>query len=384
MSGIYLDYNASAPIDSRVLNVMIDVYKNTYGNADSRTHDYGEQARKVVAEGRKYVADLLGVNSDEVFFTSGATESNNMALLGLSEYAEQTGKKHIITTAIEHKAILNAAKHMEKQGFIVEYIRPKQSGRIDIDDVVRRLRDDTLLVSVMHANNETGVIQPIKEIGDLLEDTPVMFHTDTTQTCGKLVEEIRELKYDMMSIAAHKMYGPQGIGALILRKKKYRLPPIKPILFGGSQEHGIRPGTTPVALTAGFGEACRIANEEYGKNMQEYEEVKKTIIHCLRKSGLKYTINGIQEYCMPTTLNICLEGVMSEALMIATKQYCGISNGSACNSKSYDPSYVLTAMGMPVTRIESSIRISWGHGMDTEEIETDFCRLLDTAKSMIN
>ena len=168
MSGVYLDYNASAPIDSRVLNVMIDVYKNTYGNADSRTHDYGELARKVVAGGRKHVADLLGVSSDEVFFTSGATESNNMALLGLSEYAEKTGKKHIITTAIEHKAILNAAKHLEQKGFMVDYIKPKQSGRIDIDDVMGRLREDTLLVSVMHANNETGVIQPIKEIGELL------------------------------------------------------------------------------------------------------------------------------------------------------------------------------------------------------------------------
>ena len=383
MSGVYLDYNASAPIDPRVLNVMIDVYKNTYGNADSRTHDYGEQARKVVAEGRKHVADLLGVNSDEVFFTSGATESNNMVLLGLSEYAEQTGRKHIITTAIEHKAILNAAKHLEKQGFNVEYIKPKQSGRIDIEDVMGRLREDTLLVSIMHANNETGVIQPIEEIGELLENTSVLFHTDVTQTCGKLVEEIRGLKYDMMSIAAHKMYGPQGIGALILRKKKYRLPPIKPILFGGSQEHGIRPGTTPVALVAGFGEACRVAAAEHEYNMQDYRALKEVIVRCLDESGIKYSINGTQRFCMPTTLNVSLDGVMSEALMIATKQYCGVSNGSACNSNSYEPSYVLTAMGISNSQIENSIRISWGPGLDVIEIEKDFSKLLDVAKSMI-
>ncbi len=382
MSGVYLDYNASAPIDPRVLKVMIDVYRNAYGNADSRTHDYGEKARKVVAEGRKHVADLLGVNSDEVFFTSGATESNNMALLGLSEYAEQTGKKHIITTAIEHKAILNAAKHLEKQGFVVEYIKPKQTGRIDIEDVMKRLRDDTLLVSVMHANNETGVIQPIKEIGDLLEDTPVMFHTDVTQTCGKLVKEIRGLKYDMMSIAAHKMYGPQGIGALILRKKKYRLPPIKPILFGGSQEHGIRPGTTPVALVAGFGEACRVASEEYVHNMQNYRALKEVIVRCLDESGIRYFINGTQEFCMPTTLNVSLDGVMSEALMIATRQYCGVSNGSACNSNSYEPSYVLSAMGIPQAQIENAIRVSWGHDFDIIEIENSFSLLLDVAKAM--
>ena len=382
MSGIYLDYNASAPIDSRVLEVMINTYYTAYGNADSRTHDYGENARKIVTRGRKQVADLLGVKSDEIFFTSGATESNNMVLQGLVEYAEQTGKKHIITTSIEHKAIINSAKHLEKHGFDVEYIAPQRSGRIDVEDVIRRLRDDTLIVSIMHANNETGVIQPIKEIGDVLDEKSILFHTDMTQTCGKLVDEIRDLKYDMASIAAHKMYGPQGIGALVLRKKNYKLPPVKPILFGGSQEHGMRPGTTPVALVAGFGEACRIATEEYKDNLFEYQRIKATIIKCLEKSGLKYSINGDQKSSMPTTLNVCLDGVSSEALMIATKQYCGISNGSACNSRNYEPSYVLTAMGVPEGQIENSVRISWGIGLSIDDVENDFCMLLDTAKLM--
>ena len=382
MSEIYLDYNASAPIDSRVLEVMINTYHTAYGNADSRTHDYGENARKIVTRGRKQVADLLGVKSDEIFFTSGATESNNMVLQGLVEYAEQTGKKHIITTSIEHKAIINSAKHLEKHGFGVEYIAPQRSGRIDVEDVIRRLRDDTLIVSIMHANNETGVIQPIKEIGDVLDEKSILFHTDMTQTCGKLVDEIRDLKYDMASIAAHKMYGPQGIGALVLRKKNYKLPPIKPILFGGSQEHGLRPGTTPVALVAGFGEACRIAAEEYKDHLSEYQRIKDTIIKCLEKSGLKYYVNGDQKSCMPTTLNVCLDGVSSEALMIATKQYCGISNGSACNSRNYEPSYVLTAMDVPEDQIENSVRISWGIGLSIDDVENDFCMLLDTAKLM--
>lgn len=382
MGGIYLDYNASAPVDPRVLETMIVAYKNTYGNADSRTHDYGDRARKAVVNARKMVADLLGIQSEEVFFTSGATESNNMALLGLSDYADQTGRKHIITTSIEHKAILNAAKHLEKMGFDVDYVNPKNSGRIDIDDVIGRLREDTLLVSVMHANNETGIIQPVKELGDILADKDVLFHTDVTQTCGKLVDEIRTLKYDMMSIAAHKMYGPQGIGALILRRKRYKLPPIKPILFGGSQERGLRPGTTPVALVVGFGEACRLAGEEFKQHMQECNGIKETVLDCLKRSGLEYHINGDQNFCMPTTLNVSLTGVMSEALMLATKQYCGVSNGSACNSSSYEPSYVLTAMGVPEVQIENSIRISWGPGVNQKDIITDFMRLLEIAKQM--
>ena len=382
MSGIYLDYNASAPIDSRVLEVMINTYYTAYGNADSRTHDYGENARKIVTRGRKQVADLLGVKSDEIFFTSGATESNNMVLQGLVEYAEQTGKKHIITTSIEHKAIINSAKHLEKHGFDVEYIAPQRSGRIDVEDVIRRLRDDTLIVSIMHANNETGVIQPIKEIGDVLDEKSILFHTDMTQTCGKLVDEIRDLKYDMASIAAHKMYGPQGIGALVLRKKNYKLPPVKPILFGGSQEHGMRPGTTPVALVAGFGEACRIAAEEYKDHLSEYQRIKDTIIRCLEKSGLKYSINGDQKSSMPTTLNVCLDGVSSEALMIATKQYCGISNGSACNSNSYEPSYVLSAMKLSEEAIDGTVRISWGPFVEKKEFIQSMRILINSAKKL--
>jgi cysteine desulfurase len=379
---IYLDYNASSPIDKRVLDEMIKVYKNDYGNADSRTHDFGNDARKVVETARKNVASLLKVRSEEVFFTSGATESNNIALLGLQEYGIKNKRKHIITTSIEHKAILESCKFLKSNGFEIEFINPDHSGRIDHKDILKRIRKDTLLVSVMHANNETGIIQPVKEIGDYLKNTNIYFHIDATQSCGKLVEEIQELNYDMMSVTAHKMAGPQGIGALVLRKREYKLPPIKPIMFGGDQEHGLRPGTIPVALTAGFGKACEIALKEYRENIKLYKRIKVELIRILDDSGLTYKFNGDQNCCIPNTLNISISNVNSEALMLAAKKYCGISNGSACTSYSYKPSYVLEAMGVSTDEIASSLRISWGPKMNLDLVKHEFKSLVDIATQL--
>ena len=356
----YLDYNASTPIDPRVLSVMIDVFQNKYGNPDSRTHEFGESARRIVEEARGSIAKLLNVNKDEVFFTSGATESDNISILGLQEYAEQTSKKHIITTAIEHKAVLEPLSILEAKGFEVTYIKPDKSGRINPDEVLSKVRDDTLLVSVMHANNETGVIQPIDIIGEALESTDVFLHVDAAQSFGKLVDELKSAKSSFLSASAHKMYGPQGIGTLILRKKKFKSPPVRSIMYGGSQEHGIRPGTIPTALVAGFGKACEIALSEYQSNLLKYQHIKKQIIELLDSSKVDYVINGDVECSIPNTINISFNGVNSEALMLATKQYCSISNGSACNSHSYKPSHVLTAMGLDTDRIESAVRISWG------------------------
>lgn len=379
---VYLDYNASTPIDKRVLDCMIDVYRNHIGNADSRTHNYGEDARSVVESSRKKVAGLLDVKPDEVFFTSGATESNNIALLGLKEYAQKTGKTHIITTSIEHKAVLETVKNLESQGFETDFISPELSGRIKEEDIIDKVTERTLIVSVMHVNNETGIIQPVKELGEKLQKRNVLFHVDATQSCGKLVDELKALKYDMLSFSAHKLMGPQGVGVLILRKKSYKLPPVKPIMFGGQQEHGIRPGTIPVALVAGCGEACELAWTEYRQNNELAKQIKESLLIMLKESGLKYHINGDQTCCVPSTLNICIDGVSSEALMISTKQLCSVSNGSACTSKSYDPSYVLTAMGIPREQIESSIRISWGHGEEKEEVIKGFRALLEMAGQM--
>lgn len=364
--GIYLDYNASTPIDERVLNVMLDTYKNYYGNADSRTHDYGIKARQVVESARASVANLLKVKKDEVFFTSGATESNNMVFLGLQDYAEHVNKKHIITTSIEHNAVLQPLKFLETKGFSVTYVKPDSSGRISSKSVFDSICDETLLVSVMHANNETGIIQPVDEIGGKLSEMGILFHIDAAQSFGKLVDELKNIKYDMLSASAHKMYGPQGIGVLVLKKKRYKLPPLKPIMYGGGQEYGIRPGTLPTALIAGFGEACRIAENEYTDNIKKCAEIKNNIIKILDYHNVEYSINGDQLFCMPNTINIAFHGVNSEALMLASKDYCGISNGSACNSTKYEKSYVLKSMGYDEDRIENSVRISWGIGCDVK------------------
>ena len=234
----------------------------------------------------------------------------------------------------------------------------------------------------MHVNNETGIIQPVEEIGEKLQERNVLFHVDATQSCGKLVEEVRKIKYNMLSFSAHKLMGPQGIGVLILRKKAYKLPPVKNILYGGQQEHGIRPGTIPVALVAGCGKACEIAQNEYKRNYEHTQAIKIEILKLLKDSDLQYHFNGDQEFCVPSTLNLCIEGVSSEALMISTKQFFSVSNGSACTSKSYAPSYVLMAMGIAEEEIESSIRISWGPDTDKEETLCSFKELLCIAKQM--
>ena len=379
---IYLDYNASAPIDSRVLESMIEVYKKAIGNADSRTHNYGENARRIVEDAREQVASLLGVSSGEVFFTSGATESNNIAIQGLAEYAEETGKKHIITSSIEHKAVLETVKAMGNIGFDIDVVDPDSAGRVSAEHIISLVRDDTLLVSIMHVNNETGVIQPIDEIGNVLAEKNVLFHVDATQSCGKLVDEIKKLKYNMLSFSAHKLQGPQGIGVLVLRKSKYKFPPVRNIMFGGQQEHGIRPGTIPVALVAGCGRACEIAAQEYVKNVEKTKRLKGVVIKEFEESGLEYHFNGDQEHCISNTVNICIPGVMSEALMISSKQYCSISNGSACTSKSYTPSYVLSAMGISEEDIECSVRISWGPDISMDELRENIDMMLKIARQI--
>lgn len=373
----YLDYNASTPIDERVLGVMVDVYRNAYGNASNINNSFGEKAGSVVDNARKEVASLLGVKKDEVFFTSGATESDNMVVFGLVDYAKKTGKKHIITTAIEHKAVLEPLSKLEEMGFEVTYIYPDESGRIDENDVLNALRDDTLLVSVMHSNNETGIIQPVKEIGDAIADKDIFFHVDAAQTFGKLVEELREVKYTFLSASGHKMYGPQGIGMLVMKKKRYKLPPITPMFFGGSQEHGFRPGTTPTALIAGFGEACRIAGKEYADNLKKYEKTKELIYQLLDNSGISFSVNGERKFCIPNTINIRIDGMNSVALVQNCKPFCAISNGSACNTMSHKPSHVLKAMGFSDIHTEQSVRISWGNKPFEQE---DFVHLLDVAK----
>ncbi len=374
---LYLDYNASAPILPEVLNVMIDTYKRTPGNADSRTHIYGANAGKLVQNCRSIIASVLGIDHSEVIFTSGSTESNNTAILGIEEYAEKNQKKHIITTAIEHKAVLEPLKHLESKGFSVDYIKPDESGRIDAEYLLSLVRDDTVLVSVMFVNSETGIIQPVEEIGKSLKDKGILFHVDATQALGKLNERIRKLDYNMLSIASHKIGGPQGIGALILKRdSNYQRPHITPLMYGGHQERGFRPGTTPVALVAGFAKAMELADKNLAQNMDGCKRIKETFLDAIK--ALPYTINGDPKYCLPSMINISIDGLDAEAAFLCLGDSYSFSNGSACNSSSHSLSYVLEAMGLSEKRKAEAIRLSWG---GTEKI--DFSEFVSIVSSMI-
>ena len=381
---VYLDYNATTPVDDRVVDLMMDVYRNHPGNASSRTHLFGEDCRRVVENARREIANLAGVDSSEVIFTSGATESDNIALRGLIEYGRSTNRKHVLISAIEHKAVINAARALERAGFEIEQIPVNQTGAVSLDDVQSRLRKDTLLVSVMHVNNETGIRQPVREIGELIsaEYPETFFHIDAAQSFGKLVDEVKDLTYDLMSVTAHKMYGPQGIGALILRQRDYVYPPVQPVLFGGGQERGISPGTQPVALIAGFGKAAELCSKEWESDCLLEDSIKRSLVGTLDASGVHYEVNGLPDLCAPNCLNVSFEGVSSEALMIATRQSLSISNGSACTSSSYEPSYVLMSMGLGRERAESAIRLSWGRMSDKRLVSQSLAELVRAAKDL--
>ncbi len=374
---VYLDYNASSPVDERVLERMIEVYRLHFGNADSRTHVFGTDAKEIVSTSRKSIASILGVDSTDLFFTSGSTESNNMAILGLLEYAQTSGRNHFITTAIEHKSVLEAMKFLQSHGCTVDFVAPDASGRIKANQILDLVTDKTLLVSVMHVNSETGIIQPIEEIGDALAGTSTYFHIDATQGFGKLNDSLRCTKYDMMSLTAHKLGGPQGIGALILKRgRNYKRPPVKPLMYGGQQERGYRPGTTPVALVAGFALAAELCDKEASEHLSACAKIKESFLSAV--SGLDYAINGDPQYCLPSTINISFKGVDAEGIFLATKDDYAFSNGSACNSGSHAPSYVLEAMGLSESRINEAIRISWNHNT-----KVDFSPLASYVKDMI-
>lgn len=357
---VYLDYNASTPIDERVLERMVDVYRSHYGNADSRTHIFGTDAKEIVSSARKTIAEILAVDSMDVFFTSGSTESNNMAILGLLDYALESGRNHFITTSIEHKSVLEAMKHLQEKGCVVDFVSPDSSGRIKPEQILRLVTDKTLLVSMMHVNSETGVIQPIEEVGAALDGTKTYFHIDATQGFGKLNDSLRKTKYNMLSITAHKLSGPQGIGAFIMRRDRtYRRPPVKQLMYGGQQERGYRPGTTPVALVAGFALAAKLCDKESASHTERCKAIRRSFMEAI--AGLNYTLNGDQDYCLPSTINVSFHGVDAEGVFLAVKEDYAFSNGSACNSGNHAPSYVLAAMGLDDSRISEAIRISWNH-----------------------
>ena len=374
---VYLDFNASAPLDPRVLERMVEIYRFHCGNPDSRMHLFGLDTQEILSSARKTIAGILGIDSTDLFFTSGSTESNNMAILGLLEHAQATGRNHFITTAIEHKSVLESMNVLQAHGCTVDFVPPDASGRVTPRQILDRMTDRTLLVSVMHVNSETGIIQPVEEIGQALAGTSVYFHIDATQGFGKLNDTLRRTPYDMLSITAHKLGGPQGVGALVLRRgRDYRRPPVRPLLYGGQQERGYRPGTTPVALVAGFALAAELCDQEAEPRLRACGDIKASLFRAI--DGLDYQLNGDPRFCLPSTVNLSFRGVDAEGLFLALKEQYAFSNGSACNSGSHAPSYVLTAMGLPPDRVHEAIRISWGHNT-----AVDFTALATYVRSMV-
>lgn len=354
----YLDCNATTPIEPRVLAEVVHYLEEEFGNAGSRTHRYGQAAKERVNRARQEVADLVDAGPDEVIFTSGATESNNLALLGLARSADH-GKRHVISTQIEHKAILEPLEQLTRSGFHVTLVPPTEGGWVDPDAIAAELRPETMAVSVMAANNETGVVQPLADIASVLGDHPAWLHVDAAQTFGKLSQPLRNPRVELISVSAHKVYGPKGVGALITRRRGYDRPPIEPLTLGGGQERGLRPGTAPVALIAGLGTASALAHREGDTWRQQCRRFKMDLLAALDE--LPILLNGDQTQTLDSTVNFSLEGVDSEAAMLAVKDLVAISNGSACTSQSYEPSHVLVAMGLSTTRIAGALRLSWCH-----------------------
>jgi cysteine desulfurase len=355
---IYLDYNATTPLDPRVFEVMKEWYLGPPANSGSRTHVYGQRAKDAVEYARAQVAEVVAAKPEEIIFTSGATESNNLAILGLASHGEATGKKHIISTTIEHKAVLEPLQYLAKKGFEIELAPVCRGGYVDPDDVIRRVRNDTLLVSVMHANNETGILQPVKEIGDAIQHQSVFFHIDAAQTFGK-EDALSGIEFDLLSASSHKIYGPQGIGALVVKRRGNTRIPISCLAHGGGQERGLRPGTVPVALVVGFGEASSIAIAEQFVRIQTARAIRKSLL--LEFEKIEHNVNGDPFRCQDHVVNIRFPGIDSEAMMMALRESFAFSNGSACTSEAYASSHVLKAMGVSDDEVNESVRLSWGH-----------------------
>jgi cysteine desulfurase len=367
MAPVYLDCNATTPLDPEVREVLFHYLTEEFGNEGSRTHEYGSRAKQAVQKARDQVGAVVGAKRDEVIFTSGATESNNLAILGLADYGREHGKLHLIGTRLEHKAVIEPLEAMEKRGFEVTWLGCDPQGRVNVEELKAALRPETLLVSIMAANNETGVRQPIGEICDALEGHDAYFHTDAAQAFGKDLEPLRKARIDLISVSGHKVYAPKGIGALIVRRRGYERPPLKPLFHGGGQERGLRPGTLPVAHVAALGMAAETAMKHHEKRRKHCRKIKDAALAAF--SSLSPRIHGRPEETMDHVLNLAFPGIDSEALIVALKDLVAISNGSACTSSSYTPSHVIKAMGYTDDEANEAIRLSWCHL--TPEVEWD-------------
>ncbi|HTT70314.1 MAG TPA: IscS subfamily cysteine desulfurase [Anaeromyxobacteraceae bacterium] len=371
---IYMDYHATTPLDPRALDAMMPYLREDFGNAASRSHAFGWRAEEAVAKAREEVARLIGASPQEIVFTSGATESDNLAVKGVAHFYRERGR-HLVTSKTEHKAVLDTMHHLEREGYEVTYLPVEKDGRVDPDLVRRALRKDTILVSIMHANNEIGVLNPVKEIGRITRESGVPFHCDAVQSVGKVPFDVDDLQVDLAALSAHKMCGPKGVGALYVRRR----PRVRLVAEqdGGGHERGLRSGTLNVPGIAGFGAACELARslgeEESARVLALRERLRRGLLEQIPFT----TVNGSLAERLPGNLNVSFAHVEGEAVMIAVKDVA-VSSGSACTSASLEPSYVLRALGVSDELAHGSIR--FGLGRFTTEEEVDYAIALFARK----
>jgi len=376
---IYMDYHATTPMDPRVFEAMKPYYMEIFGNAASRNHSFGWQAEEAVEKSRKQIADLIGATTKEIVFTSGATESNNLALKGIAEMYAEKGN-HIITAATEHKAILDTCKRLEKHGTRVTYLPVQANGLVDLEMLKDAITDKTILISLMYANNEIGVIQPMAEIGKIAKAKGVLVHSDATQAVGKVPVNVIKDNIDLMSLSGHKLYGPKGVGALYVRRKSPRVQ-ITAQMDGGGHERGMRSGTLNVPGIVGLGEACAICNADMPAESKRMAYLRDKLRGKLESALDEVYINGTMEHRLPNNLNISFAYVEGESLLMGINDIA-VSSGSACTSATLEPSYVLKALGAGDDLAHSSIRFGLGRFNTEEEVDYVAAKVIDVVKKL--
>jgi cysteine desulfurase len=371
MNRVYLDYNATTPVEPEVLDAMLPYFSGEFGNASS-IHTFGQKARAAVETAREQVAALIGARPQEVFFTSGGTESDNHAIFGIASSsspssASRSSRPHVITTLVEHEAVLNACQALEKQGVDVTYLHVDQDGLIDLEDLRGAVRKETVLITIMHANNELGTVQPLEEIGRIAKDADVYFHTDAVQSTGKIPIDVNQFQLDLLSLSGHKIYAPKGIGALYVRGGTR----LKQLLYGGHHQRGMRPGTENVAGIVGLGKAAEIARQSLANDAKRLGALRDQLEHGLLHRAPLSRINAARAPRTPNTANLVFPGVEGEALLIALDlKGLACSTGAACSSGAVEPSHVLTAIGLPAEEARASLRFSLGR--HTTQADIDF------------
>jgi len=376
---VYLDYHSTTPVDPQVMQVMLPYFTEVFGNAASRNHEYGWRAEAAVEHARGQVAALIGATEKEIIFTSGATESNNTALMGAAQMYREKGN-HIITSTIEHKAVLDTCKHLESQGMEVTYLPVDRYGQVSAQSVREAITPKTILVSIMAANNEIGTINPLAEIGKVCKEKGVLFHTDAVQAAGKVAIDVQAMGIDLLSLTAHKIYGPKGVGALYVRRKAPRVR-LAPVLHGGGHERGMRSGTLNVPGIVGFGKACEIAMSVRETESARLAALRDRLWNGLRAELDEIFVNGHPTERLPNNLNVSFAYVEGESLMMGIKELA-VSSGSACTSSSLEPSYVLRAIGVGEDLAHTSIRFSVGRFTTEEEVDFAIRKTVDAVNKL--